>query len=197
MPVNEQIRFARAVYTPSYTSQVFGAITSMELLLTSDDQITGFASLEQRIVALVGKALAKRYDLRGVLQVRHGYVHRGLDILDRRPAVQALGIAITVLCRYATIADRFRSKQSQLSYLDLAITNGQISDPWLQEALAVQPTVYDVLQSIPELPFHDYVDAVLDFDADYHAGMFDRWDRIYAPDDTSIVAADDEITGLA
>ena len=97
------------------------------------------------------------------------------------------------------IADRFRSKQSLLSYLDLAITSGQISDPWLQQALAVQPTVYELLQSTPELAFHEYVDYVLDFDADYHAGVFDRSDRIFAsPDDEdTLFGNDDEISGLA
>ncbi|GAA5531285.1 hypothetical protein [Herpetosiphon gulosus] len=64
------IRLAEAFNSPTRSTQLIGAVTALEVLLSYTNQGTGFSTIEQRIDALLGSSWATRLRVKDVFHAR-------------------------------------------------------------------------------------------------------------------------------
>jgi hypothetical protein len=184
--IQASVRLATAIHAPTYTDQLLGAVTSIEILLSGDEQSPTFKMKQTRLETLIGKNNAEKYEFDQVLRARHAYVHKGEDTTDRRLPLQAICAALHTLLIYAQVAHKLKSKNALITMLDIINLGGKLtsSNPGI-------PINLDAVQLAPlydehPFPYADFVESALETDELYNAGMYDRADRVFD---------DDELTG--
>jgi hypothetical protein len=177
------VRLASAILADSYTPQLLGAITCIELLLTNESQSTRFAKIESRLSTLIGANLLEKYEFENILRARHAYVHRGEVVEARKYPLQVIGIAICALLLCANVAHRFKRKDSFLAYLDMLGLKEKLNGWGDNQASEINHEILDEFKSNLELPIFEFVDYTIEFDHEYDTGLYDRSDRIYSDDE--------------
>lgn len=183
------VRLASAILADSYTSQLLGAITCIELLLTNENQSTNFAKIENRLSTLIGTKLLEKYEFKNILGARHAYVHRGEEVDAREYPLQVTGIAICALLLYANVAHQFKRKDSFLTYLDMLDLKKDLESWEDRHASEINRDILDEFKCNLELPIFEFVDDTIEFDQEYNMGLYDRFDRVYSDDLASGKAA--------
>ena len=115
------IRLAEAFSSPTRSTQLIGAVTALEVLLSYTNQGTGFSTIEQRIDALLGSSWASRLRVKDVFHARHSYVHQGTRITESSIVEAGLVLAVAVMMLYSHGLNAFADKNALLAYLDVRI----------------------------------------------------------------------------
>lgn len=181
--VQSCLRLATACHETSYTAQLLGAITSIEILLTGEDQGTSFDLKERRLGILLGQEFLQKYEFKQVLQARHVYVHRGEEQTTRQRALMAIGVALYALLIYTITAQDFDNKNTLLTYLDAVYLNDKLTKSGLNLGTQLISKHLEQVRLNHKLPFLEYVDKTLVFDKEYDAGLYDRFDRVFIDDE--------------
>lgn len=146
------IRLADAIHSPTLSSQLLGAVTTLEILFALDEA-EKYNVNQQRIVALLGIEAASQYPVKEVLNTRHLYVHQGREVQDDVLCSQAVMLALSCLLHYAAAVVRFSDKPQFIKYLDMIYRAEQISEVWSErEHLAFQRLLRHKREPI-KLPF--------------------------------------------
>lgn len=180
--VQSSVRLATAIHATSYTEQLLGAVTTIEILLSGDEQTT-FKMKETRLATLIGLENAKKYEFKQVLRARHSYVHSGEDITDRRLPLRAICAAIQTLLVYAQLAHKLKTKNALLHLLDIANLGGKLNSSNPGIPVNLDSVNLDLILDRHPLPFADFVEGVIEGDEDFNAGLYDRLDRVFGYDD--------------
>ncbi len=162
------LRLASAFYEASYTAQLLGAITSIEILLTGDEQGTSFDVKQRRLGVLLGNAFLEKYEFKKILQARHLYVHQGENETTRSQALMALGVAMYGLFIYAVVAQDIPKKDMLLTYLDAIQLTDKLAAFELNPGFQLTSHYLEQVRLQHTMPFLTYVDDVIAFDKDYH-----------------------------
>lgn len=108
------VRLAEAVHSIVPSSQLLGAVTALELLLTSDQR---YKTTKRRITALIGDQ-AREFRVNEIVDARNQYVHYGKEVTDEPLARNAVYLALACLLRYSNLASEFQNKEDLFQYLD-------------------------------------------------------------------------------
>ncbi|MGE5480500.1 MAG: hypothetical protein ACM3U1_08765 [Chloroflexota bacterium] len=108
------------MYVPSPMTQLLGAVTTMEILLS-----TGQSKMEifkHRIEALVGSNIYKKYivnsdQLKGILDLRNSIAHKGILCTDI-DAKRAIELATIIIIAFCNLEEKLGSNSSILYHLD-------------------------------------------------------------------------------
>lgn len=119
---------ADAMHAPSPATSLLGAVTSMELVLVN--QGDSFDLLKRRLIALVGHTTASRYDIDAVLQSRHRFVHKGEQPVGRGIPLKGLGLGMSCLLNFASIAPSFNNKNDMAQYLEFVASGNRTRHLW-------------------------------------------------------------------
>lgn len=111
------LRLADAIHGPTSTAQLLNAVITLELLFRVNDQ-ERYQVSTQRLVAFLGQPAAGRFEIKGIFDARHQYVHEGREVEQEHLAYQAVVLALLCVVRYATAVAGFKSKQDFVGYLD-------------------------------------------------------------------------------
>ncbi len=122
------IRLADAIMSIEGSSQLLGAVTAIEMLLTqSNDK---YESNGRRLGALLGKEVLETLDADGVFHSRHMYVHRGLKPERSDVAHRAIMLSMLAIFRYAYLAYEFNQKTALVDYLDFVSLSDRLVSIW-------------------------------------------------------------------
>lgn len=129
--VNEaSVTLSSAVHSPALSSQVLGAITAIEILVS--EQGDSYDTIRGRLSALLGTECTAAHQVEEILNTRHLYVHRGEEAEDSTVAVRAVSLGLSSLFRYAMAAPRFSSKRHLVEYLDLLTQADRFAQSWTE-----------------------------------------------------------------
>lgn len=168
-------RLYKAILATTYTDQLLGAITTLEMLLTNDHTRTPYKKIKERIKTILGIELTTRYSLETIFESRNHYVHRGTDLVERTIPLQAIGLAIATILRYADACIGYKTKDLLLSDLDRRLRTTRTNT-------SQQKQLYYLLDQPYSLPLFKYIDQTLEFDCEFNEGLYDRTDRIFEPE---------------
>lgn len=154
------VRLADAALAVSYSAQLLGAVTSIEILLSGEGE--GFKLLQQRLTQLVGKEAAQHHQLKEIFAARHLYVHQGKEIEQRSHALRALLLALQALLIYTQLATQVKTKHGVLHYLDLSNVAQKLAGEWSTERQTMSQTLFTLPDCHPALPFQSYVDDAIE-----------------------------------
>jgi hypothetical protein len=110
-------RLAAACFAANAESQVLGAVTSLEMLLSPDGD---FQRLEKRCAEIVADMDEGASLLRSLLKARHEHVHQGRDV-DPSVGRQAILVLMQIMERLARSQNVITSQGQLCSYLDARI----------------------------------------------------------------------------
>ena len=122
------IRLSAALHVPSSSSQLLGAVTSIEILIGASGE--SFDTFAKRLQVLAGKDACEYYDADTVLEERHRYVHRGIEPAHGMLPLRALALAVVCLLEYAKLARLFPNRATVLRYLDFHHLGRQLVEQW-------------------------------------------------------------------
>lgn len=111
------VRLSESTLAVTESSRLLGAVTSIEILMAESGD--SYERLHRRLAALLGTDTIESFDAETVLQARHSYVHQGDEPEDAQTSVNAIGLALSSLLRFAQTASAFATKSHLLDYLDL------------------------------------------------------------------------------
>lgn len=143
------LNFYKTSNSVSPTLQQIGSVTSIELLLRSNDS---FNHLENRIKILLGEKIYSDFvdsenkdkinkpDYEGVIKKRHLVVHKAITC-DNTDAYRAICLYCHVLISYCAIYKKFYSKAELNNYLDL-IYKYKYNDLFKQDTLNLLDSYY-------------------------------------------------------
>lgn len=152
------IRLSDAVHSIIPSSQLLGAITSIEILLTH--QTDKYESIKERLLALLGTDAVLKHNIESVLHSRHLYVHQGEEVSERSIPVKAVGLALSCLLRYAQIAPNFSDKNKLIEYLDFIYKSDKVSPCWTEEESRAFAVLQKHARSAHEFPFMELVNTL-------------------------------------
>jgi hypothetical protein len=122
------IRLSDALHLASPSARLLGAVTSIEILISNHGD--SYDLNLRRLAALLGDEAIEKYDAKSVLRARHLYVHKGEEIEDYGLPMNAIGLALSSLLRYAEIAQFSQNKTALLEYLDFLNSGRKLSTNW-------------------------------------------------------------------
>jgi hypothetical protein len=126
--VRSSVRLSDALHAITLSSQLLGAITAIEILLTV--QVDKYDIIKDRIAALLGTDADLRQSMDEIFQTRHLYVHQGKEVQDHKTSLRAIMLALSCLVRYAQAAQWFSGKTELVSYLDFVGKAGDLASGW-------------------------------------------------------------------
>ncbi|ABX04081.1 MAG TPA: hypothetical protein DEF47_00970 [Herpetosiphon sp.] len=170
-------RLYKAIMATTYTDQLLGAITTLEILLTNDHSRTPYKKIKERIRTILGSELTTRYALETVFESRNHYVHRGTDLVERTIPLQAVGLAIATILRYADACIDYKTKDQLLNDLDRRLQTTRTNT-------SRQKQLYYLLDQPYSIALFKYIDKTLEFDCEFNKGLYDRTDRIFEPENS-------------
>lgn len=173
------VRLANAIFSNSYTEQLLGAITCIELLLTNENQATGYANINRRLAMLVGENVLEKYEFEKLLNARHSYVHRGEEVQVRKYPLQIISIAIYALLLYANVANQFKRKDSLLTYLDILYLSERLEGLGENQNYEIADNLLKQLRKDDKPLIFKFVDDAIEFDLESEMGLYDRYDRVF------------------
>ena len=122
------IRLADALHAHSPAAQLLGAVTAIEILVSS--QGDSYETSRKRIHALLGGPACEQLEARRVLQERHRYVHGGKEPSARGISLKASALALACLIQFSELTVHFKSKSGLITYLDLLHAGGAMTPHW-------------------------------------------------------------------
>lgn len=127
-------RLADSIHSPVLSAQLLGAVTTLEILFTTNDG-EKYDAIRQRLLALLGTSAEAQYSVVQVLQARHLYVHQGREVEDTQATYQAVILALNCLLQYARACSAFNDKEDFVTYLDFVYKAEQRSSVWSEGEL--------------------------------------------------------------
>jgi hypothetical protein len=147
------LRLASAVSSDTSASQILGAVTTLEIVLTNRSD--AFDTVEKRIRQLLTPDACNFFEVDRVLKQRHNYVHSGEEPAGNELPAKAIGLALTCLLQVARLACCFPNKETVLRYLDLS-HNGHLMMQmkcWTSEETAHFQSLLRLRRADLELPY--------------------------------------------
>lgn len=126
--VQSCIRLTESVLSPSFSTQLLGAITAIEILLTFNSD-SKFETIKKRTEILLGEKLYAQYETDLIFEARHEYVHKGKDV-SRNISAKALALAFSCILSYSDIAHLFKRTEKISAYLDFLGASEKIKSEW-------------------------------------------------------------------
>ncbi|WP_110515687.1 hypothetical protein [Herpetosiphon llansteffanensis] len=170
-------RLYKSIMATTYTDQLLGAITALEILLTNDHRRTPYKKIKERVRTILGIELTDHYALERVFESRNNYVHRGTDLVERTIPLQALGLAVATLLRYADACIGYTTKDLLLSDIDRRLQKNRTNT-------SQQEQLHHLIDQPYNIPLFNYIDQTLEFDCEFKEGLYDRSDRIFETEDS-------------
>lgn len=144
--VQSALRLADAVHAISYSSQLLGAVTAIEILVA--EMGDSYDTIKKRLCVLIGDDAVNLYQADAIFQARHRYVHKGEEVELYDLATNAVALALQSLLNYSNASFKFRSKLEIVQYLDFVALSNRISSIWNE---AQQRSLVRLLKHSPKL----------------------------------------------
>lgn len=150
------IRLSDAIHNTSPSAQLLGAVTSMEILLTTEEG-EKYDSIRQRIVSLLGSNMANHYNAKSVFHSRHLYVHKGENVESYTIPFNAIALALSCILNYIELSKNFPDKVTFVKYLDFIHKFNDISASISEKEKQLMNRVIRTTKNVMNLPFFESV----------------------------------------
>lgn len=127
------LTLSEALHAASPATQLLGAVTSIEILLS--DIGNPYEIIHRRLASLAGDITVDNYDAEDVFKARHRFVHKGEKLDDEILSIKAIALGLSCLLNFANAAQSFNSKVELVQYLDFIFVSKKMQPNWNNKQL--------------------------------------------------------------